>query len=590
VDLRPRIFDVQIFDEEPACDPNNYSPVNEYAYLEPGCIHPGGWGTILVGGMRFGGAPVEADDIYPGDTRVFKSAYFILDITNPEQVPVLLGETTVTTYNEDTNDNGVLDGGEDANSNGVLDAEIDLAYTTVIPTMVPMNDGTNPTEWSLILGSGPTDLDGTSNQNARLGIIPLHDRMKPGNLKSMRIPARPPLASAPSGTDHVDFGTIFVPDSGSFVSDLITVDLETTPAYKADVVYFGTVSGGWSPQGWGGKLYRLVTRSPGIIASGTSQVISRPYEWPSLLSGYSLTNPNVLYDPGQPIVTAPTVGTDGLDFWVYFGTGRFFDGNDKIDGSSNALQNYYGIREPIECGGSIFGGVNWNTVTNATPAGPPASTALRGTIGLLPVEDIAIQLVSGAVSTTSGVVGCYNGGAFDADLDLCFAGPLPGGHPLKTNASFDDLQQYITGTDIYCFPGTSPGFDGWSKDLLHARERNLGQATLLGGLLSFSSYIPNTDICNPEGSGYLYGVHYQTGTAWFADVFGRQPANYGAPIETGVFLGAGLSTTPNIHVGEKEGSKAFIQTSVGQIVEIPQPKLPLPTIKSGRIKWRDVEQ
>ena len=53
-----------------------------------------------------------------------------------------------------------------------------------------------------------------------------------------------------------------------------------------------------------------------------------------------------------------------------------------------------------------------------------------------------------------------------------------------------------------------------------------------------------------------------------------QPATYGAPIRKAIFLGAGLSTTPNIHVGEKEGSKAFIQTSVGQIVEIPQPNLP----------------
>ena len=142
---------------------------------------------------------------------------------------------------------------------------------------------------------------------------------------------------------------------------------------------------------------------------------------------------------------------------------------------------------------------------------------------------------------------------------------------------------------MYCYPGTSPGFDGWSKDLLNGRERNLGQATLLGGLLSFTSYIPNTDICNPEGFGNLYGVHYQTGTSWFKDIFARSPKNYGAPIETSLSLGAGLSTTPNIHVGRKEGSKAFIQTSVGQIVEIPQPNLPNPTIKSGMIKWYDIE-
>ena len=71
-------------------------------------------------------------------------------------------------------------------------------------------------------------------------------------------------------------------------------------------------------------------------------------------------------------------------------------------------------------------------------------------------------------------------------LTCVFVRWLPNDHPLKTNASFDDLAEYITGLNIYCWPGTSPGFDGWSKDLLHSRERNLGQATLLGGLLSFS--------------------------------------------------------------------------------------------------------
>ena len=120
-------------------------------------------------------------------------------------------------------------------------------------------------------------------------------------------------------------------------------------------------------------------------------------------------------------------------------------------------------------------------------------------------------------------------------------------------------------------------------------ERNRGQATLLAGLTTFSTYIPNTDICSPEGSGNLYGLYYQTGTPWIQDIFGREPAAWEQPIDPSMDLGAGLSTTPNIHVGEEEGGKAFIQTSVGQIVEIPQPNLPIKNVKSGRIKWRDIE-
>jgi type IV pilus assembly protein PilY1 len=108
VDLRPRIFDVQIFPSD--------------------SVHVNGWGTILVGGMRFGGYGVRPGEFdldddgvpdYPGDNRELTSAYFILDITNPEEPPVLLGELTWTT------------GG----------AEADLGYTTSIPTVVPMKDG-----------------------------------------------------------------------------------------------------------------------------------------------------------------------------------------------------------------------------------------------------------------------------------------------------------------------------------------------------------------------------------------------------------------------------------------------------------------
>ena len=93
VDLRPRIFDVQIYPE--ICDPADPD------YDED---HPCGWATILVGGMRFGGSPTtidyDVDMMAMGcdapDNRIFTSAYFILDITNPEKPPVLLGEYTKT--------------------------------------------------------------------------------------------------------------------------------------------------------------------------------------------------------------------------------------------------------------------------------------------------------------------------------------------------------------------------------------------------------------------------------------------------------------------------------------------------------------
>src|SRR5207244_6481089 len=103
VDLTPKVTDVRIF--------------------TPDADHPGGWGTILIGGFRLGGSctnctssqgtppvvkgrprVVQADFNNNGTTtdtgngasgknsdfRVFLSSYFVLDITNPEKEPRLL--------------------------------------------------------------------------------------------------------------------------------------------------------------------------------------------------------------------------------------------------------------------------------------------------------------------------------------------------------------------------------------------------------------------------------------------------------------------------------------------------------------------
>ncbi len=371
VDLRPRIFDVQIFEPEPECGTSD-APTP----LEPGCIHPNGWGTILVGGMRFGGSKVrpcclDEDDNgttdipgYEYDNREFTSAYFILDITNPEKPPALLGEFTRII------DDSIVD---DLNGDGVPDEsdEVELGYTTVISTVVPMKvaaeDGVDKnchngsgepeiSKWYLVLGSGPTSLDGTSTQQGSLGIVPL-DRLVDTDgagsdaVLDMRIPKNPPTVASE------EFGSFVLPNSDSFTSDLITVDIEIQKDYLADVVYFGTNTGNWGD--WGGMLNRLVVRDWVSCNGKQIQIETKPSQWASLF--LPDTTPFMpLIDVEQPITAAPTVATDGLDYWVYFGTGRFFDADDKIDLSSNATQSFYGIREPRSIGA---GDLNLNSVS-----------------------------------------------------------------------------------------------------------------------------------------------------------------------------------------------------------------------------------
>jgi type IV pilus assembly protein PilY1 len=132
--------------------------------------------------------------------------------------------------------------------------------------------------------------------------------------------------------------------------------------------------------------------------------------------------------------------------------------------------------------------------------------------------------------------------------------------------------------------------DGWYKEFPEPRERNLGQATLLGGLLTFTTYQPFIDLCLPEGLAYLYGTYYQTGTAWHEGVFA--PAGISVDADGNVVdrlsIGRGLALTPNLHVGKAAGSKAFVQTSTGAIVEIPQPNLPIKNAKTGLTVWDEI--
>ena len=95
----------------------------------------------------------------------------------------------------------------------------------------------------------------------------------------------------------------------------------------------------------------------------------------------------------------------------------------------------------------------------------------------------------------------------------------------------------------------------------------------------------------PEGLAFLHGVYYQTGTAWQKAVFA--PASLGVDADGNVAdrlsIGRGLALTPNLHLGLHKGSKVFVQTSTGAIVEIPQPNLPIPNAKSGRTKWNEIK-
>ncbi|MEA1932864.1 MAG: hypothetical protein U9N60_00275 [Thermodesulfobacteriota bacterium] len=608
VDLRPRIFDVRIFPEyntKTACETagGTWDEENTECLSD----HPGGWGTILVGGMRLGGAKVTAAALNGAadDTREFTSAYFILDITNPEKPPTLLGELTRTTtkgcfwadnyatqaaceaangtWQDDAcsgADNYATQAECEAANGTWQDTEVDLGYTTVIPTMVVMNKGDdaddgdtdaddgNYYKWYLVFGNGPrgTDgLDGESDQKPRISVLPLSWLIDPdpadGN--DPRKGFRLPVALPSSDGDWPEGGTFVLNGSGNgFVSDPITVDFYLKPDYMSDAVYFGTMEG--TDPSWSGKMYRLVTRDE----VDNTQVVTTPSQWYGIIDSNDVldggvadpANPIALINAGQPITASATVGSDGDNFWVYFGTGRFFNSDDKTDTSQ---QTYYGIKEPMNCDNDF----TWDTVEKS----PITHNGTPGNQGLLRVDQI---LVKNAPTMSTATLSCIDDAA-------C----LPDGVTVLS-----ELVTYIAGSG--CSDTDPTGTDGWYKNFLLDRERNLGQATLLGGLTTFTTYQPYEDPCQSEGLAFLYGVYYLTGTAWHKSIFGDEGLDPSNVFVLDVLpLGRGLATTPNLFVGKGDGGpKAFVQTSTGEIKEIPQTNLPIQNYKSGTTSWRELIQ
>ena len=86
----------------------------------------------------------------------------------------------------------------------------------------------------------------------------------------------------------------------------------------------------------------------------------------------------------------------------------------------------------------------------------------------------------------------------------------------------DALNATTTWNDINdAINGSASTRDGWYHDFeTGSTERNIGQATLLGDILTFTTYVPSADACTFGGASYLYALHYLTGTPYFESVIG----------------------------------------------------------------------
>ncbi len=297
VDLQPTVADVRIF--------------------TPDTDHPNGWGTILIGGFRMGGscnactagtgAPKMTVNI-SGTPRDFYSAYFVLDITNPEVAPKLLWSFAAPA----------------------------LGLTTSVPKVVRVNptadnrvSNTNA-KWYMVVGSGPTGYNGSVAQSAKVYAVNL--ATGPGAANSL-------VQSFNAGSFN------------SFIGDIASFDRDLD--YRTDAVYFGRVIHDGSLP-WRGKLYRLTMGSTSPyggqtsasqwgIASGATRI---PTEILDSFTGSCSPSPCAAptLELG-PVATAPGVAIDdAAKVWVFAGTGRYYSASDKTD---TTPQHFFGLKDSV---------------------------------------------------------------------------------------------------------------------------------------------------------------------------------------------------------------------------------------------------
>ncbi len=294
---------------------------------------------------------------------------------------------------------------------------------------------------------------------------------------------------------------------------------------------------------WKGKIYKIMV--PWV--NGGAYDGSDPHNY--IDDPKDSANPWILrslFNATRPITSPVALSIDNFDnIWVYVGSGRYLSESDK----SNTDQQYlFGVKDPF-----------YNE--------DQASYYHNYTANLeLSISDL-----------------------FDADPYIV----TEGGAVYKSDGSY-----YGTFEDTLL--PEARGYDGWVRslgldyyrnvDANKAGERVVTKFAVLGGIVFTPSFVPNEDICGFGGESYLYGQYYETGTAYYEEVFDEGTTTIDlngtkTVVLDVISLGSGKASAVGVHIGMEEGAKAFIQQSTGTIVGT---KLkPAFNVKSGLKSWRE---
>ncbi|MCP4748130.1 MAG: hypothetical protein GY874_18645 [Desulfobacteraceae bacterium] len=414
VDAKPRIFDAEL---------------------------DGEWGTFLVMGLNMGAKeiPVE-EDFGDGEktTRYFKPTYFCLDITEPRE-PKLLWEKTYDNLN----------------------------MSRSRPAPVKVDD-----KWFAVFGSGPTDYDCTSSEQAYFYLVDLA-----------------------TGELEKKFGPL---DDNAYFNDPISFDKDLN--YNVDAIYAATSyledgddsdndDSDNDEKTWKGNLYKFAVPcnancswSEKETDSGVPEYDTDPDNWYKSI---------MFHSPDAPITAPASVSievypdNDIDNVWVYFGTGRYSSEEDLFDSDQ---QYIYGIKDPF-----------FNKMYK---------------------DEDSYQYNYEETKIVQRDRDC------DSESD-CDSNGLICGNAFKITTTGlvlnEDDTIYEDGNFLTLEEDIQDNYDGWYRELETfddgASERVISKASLLGGALFVTSYTPDDDICDRNGDADLYGIYYATGTGYTDQIF-----------------------------------------------------------------------
>jgi type IV pilus assembly protein PilY1 len=300
VDGSPVVSDVQAFVSSTS-DPTTAACKAGTSTVKDAKGHVCGWGTVMVVPFRLGGGSIKVDTV--GDAKdasieQSSSAYVVLDVTDPEQPPTVLGEITTGTY------------------------------TTSAPAFSVHRKKDGTLHYYLTIGSGPIDNGGPNGEQDKPVAAP-DGKLTVWVYDLADIVAKSSTPAATLATGPED----------SFAGDMVASDFNLNNS--AEGVYFGVVTNpadldlSKATGVFGGGLWKLDMNTAPADSDGNPAAVadtSDPATW---------TLEQVI-DTGQPVTIRPTLALDSTNrAMVYFGTGRSFTTNDDSGASAQGVQQQY---------------------------------------------------------------------------------------------------------------------------------------------------------------------------------------------------------------------------------------------------------